>query len=228
MRCTLVLVRHGESRWNIEGRWQGHDGPGLTARGRRQAEATAGWIAARYGDVRLLARSDLARAAETAAPLEADLDVTVIVDRRLRELDIGAWAGLTRTEVAERDPAGYAAWLRGDEVVLGGGEHVGQLRARVAAALADVRDAARRAGGGTALVVTHGGCVRAAACLLDGDGPAWRELPAVGNASVTELCVDGPRMRLVRWASSAHLDGLADGPAGAPPALRIRGVPAPS
>lgn len=203
----LVLVRHGESHWNAEQRWQGHDGSGLTQRGRDQAAAVAAVTVERYPDVALLARSDLERVAETAAPLEERLDVPLVVDPRLRELDVGSWAGRTRAAVAEHDPEGFAAWERGDDVVIGGGERIGDLRRRVAAALRDLADRVARAGGGTALIVTSGGCIRAAAAtLLDLDGQAWQDLPAVANGSLTEFRYRAGRARLVRWAGTDHLD----------------------
>lgn len=215
----LVLVRHGESHWNAEQRWQGHDGTGLTERGRRQAEAVAAVVADRYADVTLLARSDLERVAETAAPLEDRLARPVVVDPRLRELDVGTWAGMTRAAIAEHDPDGFAAWERGDDVVIGGGERIGDLRRRVAAALHDLADRAARAGGGTAVVVTSGGCVRAAAAtLLDLDGWAWQDLPGVANGSLTEFRYRAGRARLVRWAGTDHLDAAAEAAtAGVPP-----------
>lgn len=213
MTVRFVLVRHGESEWNLAGRWQGHGGSGLTPLGRRQAEAAAAEVAGRYPEAAVVARSDLQRVVETAAPLEARLGAPVVVDRRLRELDVGSWSGRTHEEIMAADPEGFAAWRRGEDVRFGGGERQRDLVRRVASALGDLR---RRlsAGGGTAVVVAHGGTIRAAAAALLGveDGN-WQHLGGVGNGSVTEFVVDGAdgaRARLVAWAHVDHLPGDLD------------------
>jgi glucosyl-3-phosphoglycerate phosphatase len=200
----LVLVRHGETDWNAEGRWQGQTGTSLNALGRSQAEVTARHLASTHPDATLLARSDSRRVAETAAPLEALLDVPVLVDARLREIDVGRWSGRTRAEVQVDDPAGWAAYRRGDPVAIGGGETALAMRDRMLAALADVGRAAR---GGTAIVLTHGWALRVAvAGLLELDAAADDRLGRATNCSITELLVEDDRASLVHFASCTHLE----------------------
>lgn len=211
----IVLVRHGESEWNAAGRFQGHGGTGLSALGRAQAEATGAYLAERAEDVIGIVRSDLPRVAETSRYTEDLLDVPVSVDRRWRELDVGAWTGRTRDEVARDHPEALAAWIRGDEVVPPGGEAVADLRARVAAALDDIRERLADAGGGTVLVFTHGGTVRAAAALATARDGDERARGPVANCSLTVLDVPDPAgtgvpgpLRLLGCNDTAHLTGV--------------------
>ena len=109
MPTTIVLVRHGETDWNRDNRFQGHADPPLNETGRAQARALAlelsgQTFAAAY-------TSPLLRAAETAAILATDLRVGTVPDDSLKEVDVGSWSGLTRAEVEERFPTEFARWL---------------------------------------------------------------------------------------------------------------------
>ena len=182
----LVLVRHGESSWNAEGRFQGHGGTGLSEVGHAQAKAVAELLSREYPDAVLLVRSDSARVAETAAPIEAGLGIEVRVDERLREIDVGTWTGLTREEIAAHDPSGYAAWARGEpDSRRGGGETYAELRARVWQVLCELFEPD---GDVTMLVVTHGGPIRVAvAAVLDLPPGAEQRLAGVDNGALTVL-----------------------------------------
>ena len=152
----LVLIRHAESTWNAEGRWQGQEDPPLSARGRLQAEALAEGL--RGAGVLRIMTSDLLRARETAAALARALGLEVLADPRLRELDVGRWGGRTRAEIAQSDPELLARFDRGDpEARAGGGESRAALRLRAQAALFEL--AAGGPGRGLALV-THLGWLR--------------------------------------------------------------------
>lgn len=97
----IVLIRHGESEWNAQGRWQGQADPPLTERGRHQAHAAA----VALPSISAMASSDLDRARETAELLVAPLaNMPVHVDADLRERDAGAFSGLTRTDIHRRFP----------------------------------------------------------------------------------------------------------------------------
>lgn len=131
----IWLLRHGQSEWNAAGRWQGHGDPPLTELGRRQAREVAPEVAARVRaagrPVRLFS-SDLRRAVETAAAVARHLELAATALPELREHDIGAWSGLTRAEIAVRDPEALAAFDRGDpDVRLGGAESRREMRERV-------------------------------------------------------------------------------------------------
>ncbi|MFW5655817.1 MAG: histidine phosphatase family protein [Roseicyclus sp.] len=148
----LYILRHGETEWNREGRLQGHLDSPLTPQGLRQAEA--------QGDVlrRIRPRparaivSDSGRAVRTAEIALRGLDLPVTRDARLREVDLGAWQGLTPAEVAADWP-----WLVKDRTPemwkfdAPGGESLDDLAARVR----DVLDGLDPSGG-PVVIVTHG------------------------------------------------------------------------
>ena len=177
----LVLVRHGETDWNREGRWQGHADRGLNARGRAQAEAAATRLAAE--PVAALVTSDLRRARETAEVVSGALGLPAAVDPRLREVDVGEWSGLTREQVRERDPQAYHAWVQGVNAGYPGGETFAQLDHRATQAM---RELCARHAGDTVVVVSHGGSIRAMVAAALGIAPSGRRLLATGpNCSLT-------------------------------------------
>ena len=99
----VLLIRHGQSEWNADGRWQGQADPPLTDLGRAQARHAAKAL----GPVDAIVASDLQRAAATAEIIAEELGVGPIeLDGDLRERDAGEWSGLTRSEI-ERDWPGY-------------------------------------------------------------------------------------------------------------------------
>ncbi len=99
----LLLIRHGQSEWNADGRWQGQADPPLTDLGRHQARHAA----RNLGGGEAIVASDLQRASATALIISAELGVgPVVLEPDLRERDAGEWSGLTRVEI-ERDWPGY-------------------------------------------------------------------------------------------------------------------------
>jgi broad specificity phosphatase PhoE len=155
MGLDFVLIRHGESTWNAAGLWQGHGDAPLSERGRRQARSLAVELA-EEAPTRLLA-SDLARARETAEIVGCELGLAVELEPGFRELDVGAWSGLTASEVRLRWPEEVARFRAGDpDLRAGGAESWSQLRTR---ALAAFERWAQRSTG-CAAVVTHGGLLR--------------------------------------------------------------------
>jgi probable phosphoglycerate mutase len=154
---TLILVRHGETDWNRDGRWQGHADAPLNDRGRDQART----LKDELGDENVAAvySSDLSRARETAEIVAAPLGRPVTVDARLREVDVGGWSGLTTAEIQARFPDEVARWRDGDpRHTFDGGESYAAMGDRVVAALEEI---AARHPEGEVLVVLHGGPIRA-------------------------------------------------------------------
>ena len=137
---TLLLVRHGETDWNAEGRLQGHTDRPLSDYGREQARRLAAELAGEEFDA--VYASDLARARETAEILGARLGLPVVVDADLREKNWGTWEGLTSVER--------------DRVVFEG-ESAEEHAARMLGAL---RRIAEHHPSGRVVVVTHGGSMR--------------------------------------------------------------------
>lgn len=151
------LIRHAESAWNALGRWQGQADPPLSERGREQAAALAASLAReRFA---LLASSDLMRARETAAALGRALGMAPRFDARLRERDVGIWAGRTRSEIEARWPAELDLVQSRDlSVRPGGGESMDDTARRVRPFFCELAVAHR---GGPIAIVAHGGVIRA-------------------------------------------------------------------
>jgi glucosyl-3-phosphoglycerate phosphatase len=183
----LVLLRHGESLWNAEDRYQGQQGTGLSPLGHQQAKQAAEYLLA-TGPFDQLVASDLQRVSETLQPyLDSQGQPRVRIDRRWREIDVGTWGGRTFTEVYAEEPEVVEAFARGEDLARGGGETFAQLRERV-------WEAIREIAGGDAyrvLVVTHGGPIRVAtaATLRLPPGVEVTLDPPV-NCSLTILQVD--------------------------------------
>ena len=158
----LILIRHGESQWNLEGRWQGQADPPLTERGRSQAR-DAVWRIACMEAVALYS-SSLRRAHETARILGRRIGLEPQVEPRLREFNVGVWSGLTKPEIEQRWPGQYARFsFRELDFRPGGGESPRELMARVHEALDEI---AGRHAGLRVLLVSHGGVAKS----LSGSG----------------------------------------------------------
>ena len=205
MRTRFTLVRHGETAWNANGRWQGQAHVPLNDEGRRQAALLAARLA---GDrVDLIVTSDLVRASETAHVVARTVGAAVVLDARLRELDIGEWQGLTSDEVRTWDPERYLA-IEHDPYhrPRPGGESGAQCGMRAAMALEALAD--ERAGGHV-VIVSHGGTIRN---LLQHVGLVRADRVVVGNTScsrlVHELSPDGlPKWTLEDFNCIEHLGG---------------------
>ncbi len=153
----LLLLRHGQSVWNAEGRWQGQADPPLSALGELQAVEAARRLAGNaFSGV---VASDLLRARRTAEIIAGELgfgDVRLEAD--LREIDVGDWTGLTRQEIHAGWPGMLAAWSEGRVPSTPGGETRVHLAERARATLA--RLAAGASPGDRLLVVSHGALIR--------------------------------------------------------------------
>jgi broad specificity phosphatase PhoE len=150
---TLLLVRHGETDWNAERRWQGHTDVPLNARGREQAHALAEELAAEPPDV--IYTSDLSRALETAEIVGGMLGLAVVADPDLREIDVGSREGLTAEQV------GDCPW---------DGEPHEAHATRVLRAVGRI---AEHHPGRRVLVVAHGGCLRRIQEQIDAEVDGW-------------------------------------------------------
>jgi broad specificity phosphatase PhoE len=187
---TILLTRHGESDWNRARRWQGFADRPLTETGREQAVA----LAERLADTELDAvySSDLQRARETAEIVARSKGLRVETTPDLREVDVGSWSGLTRTEAEARFPEAYARWLQGGEG-WDDGETYAEMSRRVVGAI--LRIAAKHPNG-RVLVVAHGGSIRAVhAAALGVDVHTYRRIQRVEpNATLSAVCVNEGRL----------------------------------
>lgn len=176
----VLLVRHGETDDNAAARFQGRLDTPLNARGREQSHALAQTL--RGEGLRALYSSPLLRAHETARILGAAIGLAPILDERLVEADAGEWSGRLIADILAGERERYARWRAADPTFrFPGGESVAEQAQRIAAALADVA-----AGPLPALVVTHGGTIRAVAGI---DPPPGGSVP---NCAPIRLAVAGP------------------------------------
>ncbi len=193
----VILLRHGESTWNADGRRQGHLDPPLSAVGRAQASAVASALAEEEA-ITGIVTSDLARAQHTAEACAQRLGRTPEVDARLREMDIGRWAGRLRREVDAAEPELLARIHAGEDLPRGGAECLADLHARVTSAVNEYIEACP---GGTLLIVSHGGPVRVqVASLLGCEGLDAHAIERPDNASRTLLA----RAEAGRWRLVCH------------------------
>jgi 2,3-bisphosphoglycerate-dependent phosphoglycerate mutase len=198
---TLVLVRHGETAWNVEGRIQGHLDMPLNEIGLAQAASVGRRLGAESFDA--IYSSDLIRAYLTASPVVADPENDIIRDRRLRERHLGVLQGLTGDEAVARQPAAWKAFKsRTADLPLAGGESLGEFSRRVVDFVEDVRG---RHAGRRVLIVTHGGVLDAAYRHATGMAlSAIRDFP-IYNASVNVMSHDGGRWKIESWGDVSHL-----------------------
>jgi broad specificity phosphatase PhoE len=182
MLTHITFVRHGETSWNATGRWQGHAFVPLNDEGRRQAARLAQHLIALAGEISAIYCSDLARALETAQIIAATLEKSVLVDERLREIDMGEWQGLTGDEIKAWDSERYHKILNGSEdLARPGGESWQQVNERSLAVVEEIL-AVRQ--GQHVLVVSHGGTIRS---LLKHLGLLGSEHVRISNTSQTRI-----------------------------------------
>jgi probable phosphoglycerate mutase len=182
MPRLLYVARHGETDWNVALRWQGHTDVPLNDNGRAQARDLGARL--RGKGIGAVVASDLSRAHETARIVAAELGVAVAyVDAGLRERQYGVFEGLTRVECETKQAAAWEAWLATRAVPPGAEDHapfIARLVTAIARAAAEVAPA-----DAPALVVTHGGAIRALISTVSTAAP-----PMLANGAVWTLAWD--------------------------------------
>jgi broad specificity phosphatase PhoE len=196
----LLLVRHGQTRANLEGRWQGHADGELTTEGHRQAAL----VSAQLPGFDALYTSPLSRAYETAKAMAAAASVDAVVRDDLKEIGFGSWESLTVDEIGARDPDGLARLRNGEDVARGGnGETFEGVRSRMTAALDEI---AGGHDGRTVAVVSHGGALRAFATgLLGLEFPDRFRLGLLANTGIARVVRSGSGFALAAWNLTPHL-----------------------
>jgi len=203
----VLLIRHGETSWNRDRRWQGHADIPLSPEGLEQAVRLAAALREQEQGIAAVISSDLQRARDTGRELAGALALPLALEPAWREMDVGTWTGLSREEIEQQFCAEWQRIVAGEDLPRGGGETFAEFSSRIVTALDSLRT---RHAERTIAVVTHGGVIRAA--LLHALGLPFerlREVSRVDNAAVREL----------RWkAGSWVVLGLND-----PPSLEGRG-----
>jgi probable phosphoglycerate mutase len=204
--ARVLLIRHGETDWSRDGRWQGHVDVSLNATGLAQAERLADALEGRAPT--LLACSDLTRARQTIQPLAERLGLEPVVEPGLREIDVGSWAGLSREEAAEQDPEGAARHASG-----GAGWSDGETYDEVATrGLAALERVCTNAGSDDLVVViAHGALIGATAGRILGMSAVEQRRrlgrSSHGNAATFEYRPDAP----VVWRVLAYNAPIVEG-----------------
>ena len=205
---NVLLIRHGQSRGNAERRFGGHTPTPLSARGHKQAEATARSL--KSESLTVIYSSDLARAMETARPLSKITGLPINGTHAFRERSVGVMEGLTFEDAAQQHPEQYAALLRRDfEHVLTGGESYRQLLDRAWQKLDEIIAQNR---GGRIAVFSHTGTICILALHLMGalDSPELKPVwISSSNCGITrfELRDDG-FVRVLSVNDTSHLAGV--------------------
>ena len=158
---TLSIVRHGETDWNIQQRYQGHSDIPLNETGHQHAAE----IAARLADERLdvVISSDLTRAMQTAETIARPHGLTVLPEPGLREANFGVFEGLRYADIITQHKAMAEAWFADPEQPPDGGEKLSEVAERVGAVY--TRLLAQHANQHM-LVVGHSGALRLLLCTL--------------------------------------------------------------
>ena len=196
----LLLVRHGQTEENNQGRIQGQQDVTLNDAGRHQASM----LRDRLAKVRIAGAytSPLARAQETAEILLEPHDAELRQDPRLKEFSYGVWEGMTWAEVRNKYPLAFAEWSVDRERAPEGAETLHQVKSRAHQLMGEIRSEHRE---GTVLVVTHGGPLRLMLCCAFGI-PVERAFDmAIDNTAISELSFAGPRVILRRHNDTGHL-----------------------
>jgi len=193
-----VLWRHGQTQWNVDGRFQGQSDIPLDAVGEQQAERAARLLAALQPAA--IFSSDLARATATAAPLARLTGLRVIPEKDLRERFGGRWEGLTDVEIRTRYPVEHSQWLPP------GGEASTTVADRASAAMERIVETL--APGTLAVVVSHGAALRlGAARLLGLPEELWGAVGPLANCAWSVL-----GRRRGRWRLLEHNAGTLPEP----------------
>ena len=199
---TLVLLRHGQTAWNLERRAQGHSDVELDNTGHAQAAAVAPYLAGLAPA--LLWSSDLARARQTAEYVAKEAPVELRLDPRLREFDLGDRTGLTRTEFAAAYPEEYREFRAGHYDIGPGGETRADVVARVTVCVEEAL--ATLLPGECGVLVGHGGALKVSVLELlgwsEGAVAGLHALDNCGWAVIQDSGVDG-RLRLAAWNRTA-------------------------
>ena len=207
----LILVRHGETAWNAEGRIQGMLDVPLNALGLHQAKRVGDEIA-RIVDVAEMVSSDLVRTRETATPITEATGFEPRFDARLRERHFGIYQGITYEEWRIKDAEGIARFHAGEaDYGPEGGETAKQFQDRCVNVVTDLVMMSREK---TLLLITHGGVVSSMVRHSNGLNPQSARTWSVPNASISEWRVvwanDAPIFHCDRVGDSVHLEHALD------------------
>lgn len=204
----IILVRHGETTWNVEGRYQGQEDTPLSERGMAQAARLAEGLA----DVTIdrAISSPLKRSFITAETVCGRHGIAVSADERLSEINHGSWEGQLATEIQAAYPDDFARWHTAPHLVQmpDGGENLEDVRRRVRDAFDDY---VSKYDGETLLVAAHDAVNKAIICDIMGLDMSHFWQIKQDNTCINVLEHDGDSWRIVLLNSTAHMGYLFSG-----------------
>lgn len=210
MKTTVYLIRHGETDWNVQQRWQGHTDVPLNEKGLQQARLLAQRLQREGVGFDAIYSSDLTRAYQTAWEVGAALQVAVELLPPLREIDLGYWSGMTREEIREQYPVEYALLEQGQDIPRGGGETLAILQERVVKV---VEAMVRQHPGERLAFVSHGGPVRMMLrYVCETFDLSQTPCPHIGNTSLSVLHHAAAGWEMVLCNDMQHLEGQEQAP----------------
>ena len=199
----VYVARHGETTWNVAGRYQGRRESQLTALGERQAMALADACVELEPRIERIISSPLRRCTATAGSVAERLGILVETDDRLIEIAHGTWEGRLRADIAADDSELFGRWKEQPaSVAFEGGEALADVQTRWRDFCSTI-DASL-----PTLIVTHDAVVRVA--ILDAQRRSLDDLwqVQVENAGFAEFAVNDGRWTLVNENRNDHLHGL--------------------
>jgi alpha-ribazole phosphatase len=200
----VILVRHGRTAWHAEGRYAGTADVPLDELGLQQAERAADHL--RDAKIDVIFSSPLSRCLELANKVAAFHDLEVIVDDRLREIDLGRWDGETYKEIFEKDGEMLRKWTRDPtSMTIPGGESLHEVQERSMEWLTEMSG---RFADGNVLASSHGGPIRAMLAGVVGLPLSNIFRLTVDLASISVLNYMGKFSNLETMNERSHLDGL--------------------
>ncbi|MBU3204828.1 histidine phosphatase family protein [Clostridium algidicarnis] len=199
---NIYIARHGETKWNIEGRMQGFKNSDLTQRGINDARSLGESL--KDIDFDCIYSSPLGRALDTAKYIRQDDNIKIILDDSLKELNLGLWEGMTHEEIKEKYPLQYNNFREHPESFESqGGESFLELIKRVEKGLNNIiKDENHE----NILIVTHTCVIKAISIIVKGnDVKDFWNLPFINNTSLTILEVINKEIKVLLEADVSHL-----------------------
>ena len=208
----IHLLRHGETTWNIERRWQGSEDSPLTPKGETQIQYLAKHF--RHHRAEYIISSDLGRAAKTAQVIQAEQDLPLHYSPELRERSLGIFQGLTRQEIQQRYPDAFNAWQQDlAHYPIPEGESLSDFYQRCWQGLLGIYSQAAQQATKELLIVTHGGVIYSLLSQVLGIDIALTRPMAIPNTSINTLRYDQHESRwtVMQMGNIDHLisaDGI--------------------
>jgi len=198
----IFLIRHAETAWNSEGKYQGIIDVPLSDKGRREAERVAERL--RHEDVKAVYSSHLIRARETAEIIARRHSLPVKVIPEIGEINFGDWEGLTASEIKEKfGEDAYRVWLEDPEKAeISGGDRLPEFAERVVKGFKEVVAAHPE---DTVVMVTHGGALMVLGCHINGEDLSCFRRYYHQNASISVVEAEGDVLRFQLLNSREHL-----------------------